>query len=456
MKKSLLLIPLVSILVSACCLFKPCSDKRITEAWLFTDGLPGQGYTTEALVADASENLYVAGIGFGQTLFCQQTQVTGTHFSGVVLKFHPDRTCEWYYQFMPKNTDNRDDRCFANKVVVDKDQNILVCGGFYGSLTYREQLLFPYDSLFRGFIAKLDKNGGLLWAKEFRTAKNTSLEQLLVLPNGNFVAQGSNISKNGHTGDDDTFLVAFDPNGTKLWEKPINTALFDNADDLRLSKHNTFYSLTVGGERFSNSSSILIKEWDFAGNERWSFEQPSGALTQKGFLAVDENDNLWFATTFTAERTPFIFGKDTLRTSQKEDSYLAKFVNRQPAFSTVLAGSDVDYMTGLYDGAGGNMALTLNHGTNLTAFGKTYTISTPYAFTQLSFPALKPEQATATSYGVSFEDPGFPRNSQILTQVSRNGNEYLAGRISGTLIAGTDTLRTRAIWGSFIIAKRKK
>ncbi|MGF7215474.1 hypothetical protein GGR92_001614 [Spirosoma lacussanchae] len=448
---------LLAVLVTACCLFKPRPVPITTDAWFFANGTANVGFSTNDLLANADEDLYVCGTLFGNTSFCGQRQDAGAHFHGAIARFRPDRSCLWFNQFTVKNTSSSDDRCFLNKITLDQTGNVLVCGGFYGSLTYQTRPVFPYDSVFRSFVAKLDKNGSLIWAKEFRRTASLMLTQLLALPTGNFVALGQNKKRDGsNSGADDTYLLAFNANGTMLWQKQIDTELFDNPDDLKLSRHNTFYSLTVGGQRFTDRNVVLIKEWDFSGNEVWSFEQVTGFLQPKGYLAVDQQDNLWFGTSFTTERVPFIFGRDTLRSSRKDDVYLTRFRNQTPDYSTVLSGNDTDYLTGLFDETDGTMALTLNHGPNLTAFGKTYTVSTPYGFTRLLFNPQKPTESSASSYGVSFDSPVFPRNSQIKARAVRNGNEYMAGLLSGTLRVGTDTLSTKAVWGGFVIANRRK
>ncbi|MBK8253905.1 MAG: hypothetical protein IPK82_14735 [Polyangiaceae bacterium] len=123
-------------------------------------------------------------------------------------------------------------------VVIDADGNIIVVGVFKGTMTFGAVELSAaggYDL----FIAKLQPDGGVAWAKQFGNSADQLPASAAVDGDGNiFLAgpltgavnfDGMSLSSSGGT---DAFVAKLNPQGTTAWAKRLGDAANQTANDL--------------------------------------------------------------------------------------------------------------------------------------------------------------------------------------------------------------------------------
>ena len=189
-----------------------------TSAWSrrLGDSAPQQA---QGLAVDPAGNLILSGVFSGNIDF-GVTKLTGAGGTDIfVAKLDPDGTPIWAKQF-------GDDKNQQNAVVaVDGSGNILVSGGFEGSIDLGAGPMVSAGSS-DVFVAKLDPNGKHLWSKRFGDTQEqvglsiTFDSQNNVLLAGSFVGAldfggGPLASAGGH----DVFLAKLDTLGDHVWSK---------------------------------------------------------------------------------------------------------------------------------------------------------------------------------------------------------------------------------------------
>lgn len=118
---------------------------------------------------------------------------------------------------------------YVYKILEDNERNIYVYGYFNGQLIFENTTLLATGTTQDIFLAKLSKNGSLLWIKQITGPGTESAYEILLSPdnnyvfitgtfNGNITIENLNIY---NTGGNDIFLIKLNKNGTIIWGKNI-------------------------------------------------------------------------------------------------------------------------------------------------------------------------------------------------------------------------------------------
>jgi gliding motility-associated-like protein len=119
-------------------------------------------------------------------------------------------------------------------------------------------------------LLKLDANGNLQWQKLYGGTGDDELQDLLAMPDGNYLLcgySGSPVSGNKTApslGGADTWLICIKPDGTMVWDKTYGTSLDEYGGTL-LALQDGNYLIT--GE--TSTSTDFIRKVDPQGNELW-------------------------------------------------------------------------------------------------------------------------------------------------------------------------------------------
>jgi hypothetical protein len=159
-------------------------------------------------------------------------------------------------------------------------------------------------SVIDGFLLMMDKQGNVLWEKEFETNKTVSYRTMVDVNNG-FVIGGFRLVNNKRR----NLLKKFDYQGNQLWEKLIGDTLVLGGDnicsDLLYDKGNIFMA-TSGFDTNSNTTNAFLIKMDAEGNIIWQknygvddYEQrvdrfKTIEVTEDGFVLYIESQNMSF------------------------------------------------------------------------------------------------------------------------------------------------------------------
>ncbi|MFH2143448.1 MAG: C1 family peptidase [Bacteroidota bacterium] len=161
---------------------------------------------------------------------------------------------------------------------IDKNDNIVFTGAVYNSTYYVKNCI----------TAKTNKNGNLLWSRNYVTTVNSN-GQIIVTDNmGNIYVAGIQ-----GLGSPEMFLVSFNANGSQQW---ISTLPSYSPTDMMISSDNSLYIGGVG------TTDIFVSKYNSSGNQLWlsTYNGISNGYDAGSAIALDQNDEVyitgWSAT----------------------------------------------------------------------------------------------------------------------------------------------------------------
>lgn len=190
-----------------------------TLLWLRQFGTTGSDYA-RGVAVDATGNVFVAGDTNG-TL--EGASYLGGDSDAYVAKYDASGDLVWQEQFGGPGADK------VNGITIDAAGNVLVTGVTTGSLP-TNHALGDVD----GFVGMFDNNGQRVWLRQFGSnAQDYAYAIAAGRDGGSFVTGYTYGSMPGQTssGNIDGFLVHYDRNGNLLWARQFgqNEAVFDFA-----------------------------------------------------------------------------------------------------------------------------------------------------------------------------------------------------------------------------------
>jgi gliding motility-associated-like protein len=229
-------------------------------------------FTNEALDVeiDIAGNSYITGYVTGETAFNTANVIQSTAGNGdiYVAKYDQNGTLVWYKNFGGNYSDR------AYDLAIGPDQNIVVTGQFFGSVTFGSTTLQSTSNSKDIFLLKLDSNGDVIWAlKEggdlAENAYGVTVDnQNNVILTGQFKGNSTIANSNFTSAIDpvnndfsfDLFISKYDAAGNPIWVKAgyaikddrgLAVAV-DNQDNIFLSGQ---YSdtLTFAGNTYNNN-----------------------------------------------------------------------------------------------------------------------------------------------------------------------------------------------------------
>jgi gliding motility-associated-like protein len=186
-------------------------------------------FTNEALDVeiDNAGNSYITGYVTGETAFNTNNVIQNAAGNGdiYVAKYNPVGTLVWYKKFGGNYSDR------AYDLAIGPDQNIVVTGQFFGSITFGSTTLQSALDSKDIFLLKLDPNGDVIWAlKEGGSmAENaygvTVDHQNNVILTGQFQGNATIAGSNFTSVIDpitnlpsfDLFVSKYNPSGNSIW-----------------------------------------------------------------------------------------------------------------------------------------------------------------------------------------------------------------------------------------------
>ncbi|MEN6445086.1 MAG: SBBP repeat-containing protein [Candidatus Cloacimonas sp.] len=267
---------------------------------------------------------------------------------------------------------------WCNSIAVDANGNSYVTSNFNGCATFGTTTLTS-SGVYDIFVAKLDSNGNWLWAKQAGGTNEDYGYSIAVDANGNSYVTGgfSGNATFGTTtlnssGDPDIFVAKLDRNGNWLWAKQAGGTSGDCGNSIAVDDNGNNYvtglfksSATFGTTILtsSGSSDIFVAKLDNNGNWLWAKQAGGTSNDDKGYgIAADANGNSYLTGYFGGSAT---FGTITLTCSGWYDIFVAKIdSNGNWLWAKQAGGTDYDegksitvdtngnsYVTGVFSGS---------------------------------------------------------------------------------------------------------
>ncbi len=230
-------------------------------------------------------------------------------------------------------SDNGDER--ANDIVLDAEGNAYIAGRFEDTVTFGNTTLEGGESG-DAFVAKLDSNGDVLWAKDFDGERGgyDDATSITLDSEGNAYITGAfrELNESG-----DVFVAKLDSEGDVQWEEVFDTnknrnivakgITVDDTGNSYVTGYHFGESISVGNfmlytqnDKSSSGNDAFIAKLDSEGEVKWA--QNIGGNNPETISDIDINDGkIYIAGDFYQEAA---FGDKTFTTQKNFDSFLIK------------------------------------------------------------------------------------------------------------------------------------
>ncbi|MBP6511393.1 MAG: T9SS type A sorting domain-containing protein [Bacteroidia bacterium] len=328
------------ITASLCMLFLATLIQAQSFNWVKRVGGPSNENFTR-MCADYSGNFYLAVAGGGPQLYFENDTLSVSGLNDMfIIKYNAIGNEIWKMKIGGPNTSVMPS--FSEAITwmsFDSISNcIFVSGIYYQTCSIDTINLSASPSVSRGYLAKINMNGNVIWAKNFGSGF-VSAPRFDTDKAGNLLMFFS-IS---NTGTLDTIPVTaggyigkLDTDGTIVFIKRIcglspqfpwsvySYQKIKVVNDLVYVYGGSYDSLTLDTIFLpsSNYYSVVASVWDTSGSIQWA-RQSNNSESGIGTMCIDNNHNLYVMDKFDG---PFItFNTDTIFTNGTYGSYLLKF-----------------------------------------------------------------------------------------------------------------------------------
>jgi hypothetical protein len=393
--------------------------------------------TGYGISVDASGNSYVTGLFNGTAVF-DTIQLFSYGYTDVfVAKYNKDGNCIWAKQAGGINND-----C-SYSISVDKNGNSYITGFFYGIAKFDTLQLISSGS-YDIFLAKYNKDGNCIWAKQAGGSNDDFGYFISVDINGNSYITGEfrgtatfGLFQLTSFGSSDAFVAKYDPNGNCLWAKQAGGVGSDFGEGLTVDANGNIYvtgyfqgPVVFGENQLSGFGSydIFIAKYDSFGNCLWAKQAGSPFSDGGTSISVDANGNCYVTGKFTG---PAVFGTIQLSGLGNSDSdiFVAEYdLNGNCLWAKQAGGTGYDAAWGISTDAKGNCYVT----------GQ---FTGPATFGTIKLAGSSERYIFVTSYDFdgnclwAVQDTGYGVGTAIV--VDTIGNVYSTGAFSDSATFGT-------------------
>ncbi|HTH47095.1 MAG TPA: putative Ig domain-containing protein [Candidatus Limnocylindria bacterium] len=216
------------------------------------------------------------------------------------------------------------------------------------------------------FVAKLDTNGGFVWAKQGKASasKHAHINGIMTDTGGNVYMGGAfdgtlsfGTATLTSTGSLDGYVAKLDPSGVPVWLKQVGGAADGGVDALSLDGAGSVFAAGSfnGAANWSSVSltsrgadDVFLAKLDAASGNYLLVRQGGGTGDDgSNSLGIDSSGNLYLAGYFSGSAS---FGNTTLTSQGSYDAFVAKlgvppalFFTTQPVDRTVNAGESASF-----------------------------------------------------------------------------------------------------------------
>ncbi|MEZ4301900.1 MAG: SBBP repeat-containing protein, partial [Polyangiaceae bacterium] len=287
-----------------------------------------------AIARDGQGNALLTGRFAGSFIAAGSTLTSAGGYDVLVMKLDPDGNTLWARRF--------GDAAIYQEgfdIAADAQGNILVTGYFEGTLPFGATVLTSAGAT-DAFLAKLDPNGGVLWAKRFGGPQAQYGQSVAADPQGNIalLADGFGSMDFGggpltSAGNYDLYVARFDPSGAPLWSKRFGGANADVGQSLTVDtagnilftgKSDTALDFGGGALPAAGGLDALVVKLDPLGSFIWNKRYGDGGNQFGADIATDVQNDVYLTGGF--EGTVHL-GGGTLTAVGAVDVFLGKLTS---------------------------------------------------------------------------------------------------------------------------------
>jgi len=262
-------------------------DPLGNELWTRRFGVAGAGTYGYGTAVDGFGNILVVGHTTGNL-------VPGSHAGSsdaFVRKYDASGNVLWTRQFGTSSYD------LGRRVAVDGSGDVLVVGATEGAL------IPPGYGGADAFVRRYDKNGSLVWTRQFGTGNDDRAWGVAVDASGNVVVVAGSTSGGlwgSNLGGVDAFVRAYDLNGNLEWTRQFGSLHDDWATDVALDLAGNVLVVgdtegSLGGSGNSGLSDGYVRKYDRYGYLLWKRQFGTNAEDSVQSVAVDPSRNVMIA-----------------------------------------------------------------------------------------------------------------------------------------------------------------
>ena len=186
----------------------------------------------------------------------------------------------------------------AHSVKSDAEGNIYFVGSTRGEFSNNKKM--GQGDI---FISKYSSHGSKLWTKQIGTVKEDMASSINIGPSGLLYVAGftkGNLGKGGQKGGPDAFLMKLNRNGEILWSKQFGTKAEDMATALVVSrKGNIFVTGTTYGQfglrKNRGRGDIFLAKFNSNGKQEWVHTVGGDSFDRANALKTDLDENIYIA-----------------------------------------------------------------------------------------------------------------------------------------------------------------
>jgi len=286
------------------------------------------------ITTDANENIYLAG-KFSGELATEVDTLNAQGIDGIILKY--DSVGNY---LTSKVFNDSAGACLITQIEKeDVTGRIGISGWYYGSAQFDTIMINNPTANSNGFIASLDMNMNVEWAKDYVEAYDfNDYAKLAMSPNGNLLISGSYYSDTLFIEDtsfvnlnvSDIYLASYNNAGYLNWIKKEGGIHEDRVNDIEVDRNNniTIVGSFPGAIFLGNgtifacgSQGLFISRYDNEGDFLYSYSNEGCGDTEGNYVSIDNNSNILIAGNFSEE---LIINGDSLISLASRNSYIAK------------------------------------------------------------------------------------------------------------------------------------
>ena len=275
-------------------LFNAKSANVLSDAWLTkfdSDGNPiwqkqfGNDdnsfflHNSYAIDVDASGNVSLSGTSVKGTA---EGAILPTTDDAWVARFDTNGNQQWFQQFGTPNDLVAFEESYA--LTLDKEGNTFTAGFTTGAIGST-----PYNGLYDAWLAKNDKNGNQLWAKNIGTTDFDWAWGVDTDSEDNVYVTGWTLGNLGgiNAGSYDAWLAKYDNDGNQEWVHQFGTSGDDEAFGIKVDSYDNVYVIGYTDGAFTGKTNkgdydAWVTKFDNLGNQQW-VQQFGTAGTDHGY-----------------------------------------------------------------------------------------------------------------------------------------------------------------------------
>ncbi|OFY22749.1 MAG: hypothetical protein A2X02_02240, partial [Bacteroidetes bacterium GWF2_29_10] len=266
--------------------------------WFATGGkYCGMGSEIKDIVCDDSGNVYGIGTSTGNQIFGSDTIKSLGNDDIIILKYDSSGNVKWGKLLGGASWEQ------GYSIVLDKQGNIFICGGFHDS-TYIDNIKLKSNGWYDVFFAKLNNAGETIWAKNYGSASQDRGVKLAIDSQDNIYMLGYAYCVSGSTSitiDNNTaslqcgemFLAKFNATGICLWNKRVGGTGMENVvQTVQLFNDSLIYVAGLYEKNFTLGN-YSFKTSNYLSNAFFSVFRDNGTLKFAKAMG-NENSYEWF------------------------------------------------------------------------------------------------------------------------------------------------------------------